>query len=236
MLTRSIVGRVLILAVLIVSVGVIAQAALIMTQGPTKKNGAAQPGNSVTAAADQQDTAPIRVVYPGPLGDTPAPARKIADAAPASPLPVAASPTALPPLASSSVGAITQASASQEDFDTGEQRAATPTQASAATAAAPSDAEALSPAPISSAVEVASAEPGIPNSPVQSQPTAETSGGKGVNINSASAEALNHLQGGGRIGQSIVQHRPYKSVDELVKKRVLRRAVYDQIKNQIAAQ
>ena len=84
-------------------------------------------------------------------------------------------------------------------------------------------------------MEVASADPGIAKTPVQPQQTAETSG-KGVNINSASAEALNHLQGGGRIGQMIVQHRPYKSVDDLVKKRVLRRAVYDQIKNQIAAQ
>ena len=234
MVTRSIVGRVLILAVLVVSLGVIAQAALIMTHGSAKKTGVAQPGNGATAAADQQDTAPIRVVYPGPLGDSPAPVRKIADAAPASPLPVAGSPAAMPPLASSSVGAITQAFASQEDFDTGEQRAASPSPASATPAAAPSEAEALS-SPTSSAVEVASADPGIPNTPVQSQATAETSG-KGVNINSASAEALNHLQGGGRIGQTIVQHRPYKSVDDLVKKRVLRRAVYDQIKNQIAAQ
>ena len=236
MVTRSIVGRVLILAVLIVSLGVIAQAALIIEHGPAKKNVVAQAVNGANTAADQQDTAPIRVVYPGPLGDNPAPARKIADAAPASPLPVAASPAVMPPLASSSVGAITQASASQEDFDTGEQRAATTSPASATTVAAPSDAEALSPAPISSAVEVASADAGTPNTSVQSQPTAETSGGKGVDINSASAETLNHLQGGGRIGQSIVQHRPYKSVDELVKKRVLRRAVYDQIKNQIAAQ
>ncbi len=233
MVTRSIVGRVLILAVLIVSLGVIAQAALIIGHGPAKKDVVAQAGNGAISPADQQDTAPIRVVYPGPLGDNPTPARKIADAAPASPLPVAASPAAIPPLASSSVGAITQASASQEDFDTGDQKAVTPSPATPA--AMPSDAEALSPAPTTSAVEVASADPGIAKTPVQSQQTAETSA-KGVNINSASAEALNHLQGGGRIGQMIVQHRPYKSVDELVKKRVLRRAVYDQIKNQIAAQ
>ena len=194
MVTRSIVGRVLILAVLVVSLGVIAQAALIIEHGPAKKSGLVQAGSALSVA-DQQDTAPIRVVYPGPLGDSAAPARKIADAAPASPLPVAASPAAMPPLASSSVGAITQASASQEDFDTGEQKPVTPSPATSV--AMPSDAEALSPAPTTSAVEVASADPGIAKTPVQPQQTAETSG-KGVNINSASAEALNHLQGGGR--------------------------------------
>ena len=229
MVTRSIVGRVLILAVLIVSLGVIAQAALIITHGPAKKSGAAQQGEA-SAAADQQDTAPIRVVYPGPLGDNPAPARKIADAAPASPLPNAASPAAFPSLTSSSVGAIAQASASQEDFDTGEQKATTPSVAPPALPAAASNGEAAPPTP---AVEIASADPATPTTAAQTQQTAEASG-KGVNINSASAEALNML-GGGRIGQTIVQHRPYKSVDELVKKRVLRRAVYDQIKNQIAA-
>ena len=233
MVTRSIVGRVLILAVLIVSLGVMAQAALIITHGPAKKNGTVQPGD-VRAAADQQDTAPIRVVYPGPLGDTPAPARKIADAAPASPL-ASATPASPPSLTSSSVGAIAQASASQEDFDTGEQTAATPSPVAAALPATASNVGASPAAPTTPAVEVASIDPVIPNTPVSSQQTAESSA-RGVNINSASAAALDHLQGGGRIGLSIVQHRPYKSVDDLVKKRVLRRAVYDQIKNQIAAQ
>lgn len=235
MVTRSIVGRVLILAVLIVSLGVIAQAALIIEHGPAKKSGVVQPGDGASAAADPQGSAPIRVVYPGPLGDTPAPVRKIADAAPASPLPVATSPSAMPPLASSSIGAITQASASQEDFDTGEQRTAGASAGSATSAVTASNAETSTPTETPPAVEVASADPGIPDSAVPSQQNADPSG-KGVNINSASAETLNHLLGGGRIGQTIVQHRPYKSVDDLVKKRVLRRAVYDQIKNQIAAQ
>ncbi len=232
MVTRSIVGRVLILAVLIVSLGVIAQAALIITHGPAKKTGIAQ--RRQVTAADQQDTAPIRVVYPGPLGDNPAPARKIADAAPASPLPVAPPPAAMPSLSSSSVGAIAQASASQEDFDTGEQTAVTPSPSRLRRPAA-SDARSYRRLPPLGRSKSPRSTPWTPDSPVPSQQTAETSA-KGVNINSASAEALNHLQGGGRIGQTIVQHRPYKSVDDLVKKKVLRRAVYDQIKNQIAAQ
>ena len=233
MVTRSIVGRVLILAVLVVSLGVIAQAALIITHGPAKKSGTAQQVDA-NAAADQQDTAPIRVVYPDPLGDNPLPTRKIANAAPASPLPDAASIAALPSLTSSSVGAIAQASASQEDFDTGEQKASTPSPAATALPVAAANVDASPATSATPAIEVASTDPATPNAAVPTEQTAEASG-KGVNINSASAEALNHLQGGGRIGQTIVQHRPYRSVDELVKKRVLRRAVYDQIKNQIAA-
>ncbi len=55
------------------------------------------------------------------------------------------------------------------------------------------------------------------------------------NLNSASSTALDHL-GGGHIGQSIIKHRPYHSVEDLVKKRVVRRSVFEQIKNQVAAQ
>ncbi len=235
MVTRSIVGRILILAVLIVSLGVIAQAAMIITHEPAKKSGVNQPRIGADAAANQPETAPIRVVYPGPLGEGSAPVRKIADSAPASPLPVVAPTAAMRSVTSASVGAIAQASDSQEDFDTGEQRSVMPSPTSPTPATTPQAAEAPPAAATTSAVEVASAEPGLPDPSVQSQSASETSA-RGVNINSASAETLNHLLGGGRIGQSIVQHRPYKSVDELVKKRVLRRAVYDQIKNQIAAQ
>ena len=79
------------------------------------------------------------------------------------------------------------------------------------------------------AVQVASADAGA-------QPAADAApSGKGINLNSASVDALNHL-GGGHIGQSIVQHRPYRSVEDLVKKRVVRRSVYEQIKNQVAAE
>jgi DNA uptake protein ComE-like DNA-binding protein len=55
-----------------------------------------------------------------------------------------------------------------------------------------------------------------------------------VNLNKASVDVLNRL-GGGHIGQAIVAHRPYRSVADLVKKRVVRRSVYEQIKDQVAA-
>lgn len=223
-MTRSIVGRFLILAVLLVSLGVIAQAALIITKGSGKAVAKANPApvaapNAVAAlaatpapatpadgasAVPSADAAPIRVVYPGPLGDTPVQPRKFAAAAPATPVaapqPAPAQPVPAAVAAAQPVPAVTP---------------------SPAVAAAPAPAK---PAP----VVVASAE-------ADTQPTADAAGKGGVNLNSASVDVLNHL-GGGHIGQTIVKHRPYSSVEDLVRKRVVRRSVYEQIKDQVAAQ
>ncbi len=78
-------------------------------------------------------------------------------------------------------------------------------------------------------------------SPTAASPTSSATDTKAapklsININNASIEALNHLPGAGRIGQAIASHRPYHSVEDLLKKRVVRRNVYDQIKGQLAAQ
>lgn len=57
-----------------------------------------------------------------------------------------------------------------------------------------------------------------------------------VDLNSAAVGDLNRLRGGGSIGRAIVQRRPYASVDELLSKRVLSRATYDRIKDQVTVQ
>lgn len=54
-----------------------------------------------------------------------------------------------------------------------------------------------------------------------------------VDLNTAPVEALNRLKGGGAIGRAIVQHRPYATVDQLLSKRVLSRAVFQRIKDQV---
>lgn len=54
-----------------------------------------------------------------------------------------------------------------------------------------------------------------------------------VDLNTASVAELNRLKGGGMIGRSIVQKRPYASVDQLLSKRVLNRATYERIKDQV---
>ena len=52
-----------------------------------------------------------------------------------------------------------------------------------------------------------------------------------VDINTAAVGELNRL--GGRLGKAIIAGRPYRSIEELVSKRILTRAVFDQIKAQI---
>ncbi len=59
--------------------------------------------------------------------------------------------------------------------------------------------------------------------------------GTGVNLNTASLEDLNRLSGGGHIGRAIIRGRPYTSPEDLLKKEVLSRAVYNRIKDQVAA-
>lgn len=64
------------------------------------------------------------------------------------------------------------------------------------------------------------------------QPVAsEALGSNPVDINAASADDLNRL--GGRIGRAIIAGRPYRTIDELVSKRVITRSTFSQIKDQI---
>jgi len=54
-----------------------------------------------------------------------------------------------------------------------------------------------------------------------------------VDLNTASFEQLNSLRNAGPIGRAIIRHRPYASVEELVKRKILRRSVYEKIKDQV---
>lgn len=67
----------------------------------------------------------------------------------------------------------------------------------------------------------------------RSEPSAQ---GKLVDINTASAAELDALPGvGKKRAEAIIAHRPYKSKDELVSKRVVPQKVYDDIKDKIVA-
>jgi DNA uptake protein ComE-like DNA-binding protein len=78
-----------------------------------------------------------------------------------------------------------------------------------------------------------SAEPSA--SPAVPPDAAAQAGAPGVNLNTASIDALNQIPGAGRIGRMIASHRPYHSVEDLLKKRVIRKSVYERIKDQVAA-
>ena len=54
-----------------------------------------------------------------------------------------------------------------------------------------------------------------------------------VNINTASVNELNGL--GGRLGKAIIRRRPYRSIEDLVSKRILTRAAFNRIKDRIVA-
>ncbi len=56
--------------------------------------------------------------------------------------------------------------------------------------------------------------------------------GESVDLNTATVEQLNGL-GAGMIGKRIVEFRPYTSPDELLTRRVLKRADYDAIRNSV---
>ena len=57
-----------------------------------------------------------------------------------------------------------------------------------------------------------------------------------VDINSASADELQTVPGiGDAYSKKIVENRPYKRKDELVKKKVVPQATYDKIKDHIVA-
>lgn len=54
-----------------------------------------------------------------------------------------------------------------------------------------------------------------------------------MDLNTGSITELNGLKGGGMIGRAIAGKRPYASVGELLSKRVLSRATYERIKDQV---
>jgi DNA uptake protein ComE-like DNA-binding protein len=70
------------------------------------------------------------------------------------------------------------------------------------------------------------AEPARPESPAADL----------VDLNQASFEQLNSLKGAGALGRAIIKGRPYRSVDDLMKKKVLRRSVFEKIKQQVKVQ
>lgn len=91
-----------------------------------------------------------------------------------------------------------------------------------------------SPAPSSAPAPVAqTAPPPAPDPVAEAEENAPAAAVALVDLNTASLADLNGLKGGGAIGRTIIQHRPYASIDQLLSKRVLNRATYQRIKDQV---
>ncbi len=115
-----------------------------------------------------------------------------------------------------------------------------PTPSPAPNAAAPTSPPPRSPVPSLPAPDPDLGTAARPTSPSAGEEAidnaAETAGPRGiaiVDLNTGTVAELNGLRGGGMIGRAIVQKRPYASVGELLSKRVLSRAVYERIKDQV---
>ena len=66
--------------------------------------------------------------------------------------------------------------------------------------------------------------------------TAEASQSNLVDINSATKEELQAISGiGNAYSEKIISGRPYKTKNDLVKKKIIPKATYDKIKDQITA-
>jgi competence protein ComEA len=75
-----------------------------------------------------------------------------------------------------------------------------------------------------------------PKDPPKPQPKAPAAKKAPLDINSASADELKALKGIGEAdAKKIVENRPYKTKDELVEKKVVPKATYDKIRDQIVA-
>jgi competence protein ComEA len=72
--------------------------------------------------------------------------------------------------------------------------------------------------------------------PHKAKPAAKPAAKELLDINTASEEELRALKGVGDIrAANIIKNRPYKGKDELVQKKIIPRAVYNAIKDQIIA-
>ncbi len=227
MVTRSILGRIVVIGILVASLAVIGHATLLWSGRKPVKAQAAMSTEETTL--NKGEATPVRVVYPGPGTASDDVRPKVTGQLPPTPFPDPKARTL-------------DAQAEPPVQGTPPNAASPPPGPTAVPPPDPATPPARTPDPRGLGPKTAILDPALDDGltgPSAGHDAAPSPRGKppagGLNINRASVEALNRLEGG-RIGETIARHRPYASIEDLVRKRVLRRSVFDRIKAKIAAE
>ncbi len=200
-------------------IGIVGLLVVVLHSLPGEKGKAASvsaaPNGTATEPARTASAAPAQAATPRIVSTSPGAAPN-AVPAPVQPQPVAAlPPNPAPPVASPAAPAAVAVAAPLP-----KPVSATPP-VPAAQPAATAPVPAAQPAPTRTASIETKPEP------------APSAAGRLVDLNTASVEELNKLNGAGMIGRSVIKGRPYASPEDLLTKRILNRSTYDRIKDQI---
>ncbi|HEV2604363.1 MAG TPA: helix-hairpin-helix domain-containing protein [Microvirga sp.] len=189
-------------------IGIVGLLVVVLHSLPGEKGKAASvsaaPNGTATEPARTASAAPAQAATPRIVSTSPGAAPN-AVPAPVQPQPVAAlPPNPAPPVASPA-------------------------------APAPVAVAAPLPKPVSATPPVPAAQPApTRTASIETKPEpAPSAAGRLVDLNTASVEELNKLNGARMIGRSVIKGRPYASPEDLLTKRILNRSTYDRIKDQI---
>ena len=204
---------------------------------------------ALSLSVEDQSASPESVAASGPQHESASAARTVEGAEQTAPVQVAnADPLAAAPMDGSGIPSaapeppVQESASAPAPADTGSDQAAAPPAAPSGGAQAPETRQAAqkpsSPMP----------SPNVPSPHVSSPPAAEDMTGAVavanvptapdpssdlIDLNTASFEQLNSLRNAGPLGRAIIKGRPYGSVEDLVTRKVLRRSVYEKIKDQV---
>jgi hypothetical protein len=173
------------------------------SERPPESAGAAQ------AVAQPDQAAPVQVADADPLAST-------------APMDGSGTPSAAPE------PPVQESASVPAPADTSTDQVAAPSAGPGGDAPVPEAQQAAAEAPPPPAAEDMTGAVTVASVPAASDPADER-----VDLNTASFEQLNTLPNAGPIGRAIIKGRPYASVEDLVKRKVLRRSVYEKIKDQV---
>ena len=204
---------------------------------------------ALSLSVEDQSASPESVAASGPQHESASAARTVEGAEQTAPVQVAnADPLAAAPMDGSGIPSaapeppVQESASAPAPADTGSDQAAAPPAVPSGEAQAPETRQAAQ-EPSSHMPSPNVPSPNVPSPPaaedmtgavaVANVPTAPDPASDLIDLNTASFEQLNSLRNAGPLGRAIIKGRPYRSVEDLVTRKVLRRSVYEKIKDQV---